>query len=293
MVYDMRDRNPVVAIQSAGGLGMRGLYGEEAIGHRPSVPAVPMGSVAATFGGYQQQISQSTGGLGMKGLYSQEALGHRPSTPTLPMGSVGGSVAVPSTGSGMRDVSGDRAGWARGHRPDMVKPMGSTPFGGEPFVPNPSIRDMVGETKGMFTHTSSTVQVLDDPLGLSPGVPKSVLYKAKARRITRGVAGAAKSIGKGLYGLATGPRTWGMMSKFGVKGALAIPLLMAGGFGAMAAGRNMISGGYNMRSSDVAWGHAPGVSTEAPNEAMSFRRGFSNMNATGDLAFSLHNSRKV
>lgn len=105
------------------------------------------------------------------------------------------------------------------------------------------------------------------------------------------IAGGAFNMARGMY---RSPTIWGITAQSGLMKKLAFPAAIAGGFGLVGAGRNLISGGYNMDPAQVAWGHTPGATmTPYTDTPMSFRRNFSDMNANGSLALSLWNQRKA
>lgn len=113
-------------------------------------------------------------------------------------------------------------------------------------------------------------------------------------RVTGGIMGIGRTaIGPGMWGVATNMRTRGLLSGIGKR--LIGPGIVAGGFGAIAANRNLIGGAYSMDSPNVAWGYTPGMSAPYNNTTMLFGdepRITRNMSATGSIAFALHNQRK-
>lgn len=119
------------------------------------------------------------------------------------------------------------------------------------------------------------------------GVMAGVSTTKGVRAVGRGVW----AVGKHLPGAAQGAArsSFGLSMPFGMglvgTGAIAL--------GISSAGRHLVSGGYNMDSAMVNHGD-PSTSAPYQSQPMQFgayRRSYLDQNATGSLAFSLHNMR--
>lgn len=129
--------------------------------------------------------------------------------------------------------------------------------------------------------------------------------------ILRGIGFAGKiglGMGKGVFGLGRGlartaknvlsggPKAWGLGAMLpGQYRALqfAIPAVGLGALGIQQAMKGLSNAPYDMEGPRVGrLGQSNNLMPEAPNmEFGTFRRSYLDMNASGSLAFALHNRR--
>lgn len=151
-----------------------------------------------------------------------------------------------------------------------------------------------------YSFQFSSVSAIDRTRGMARGVAdKTKSLFARVKGIFSSPANFLSGVGraaKATYKFATGPKVLGLggYSK-SILGKMAIPGILLGAYGAYNAASNLLGGGYSLDNPATAWGHTPGAYTPYENTPMNFsmlnRTGLE-MDATGSMAFALHNMRK-